>query len=141
MPGRLIIYFDENLPKHLAQGFQLLQFPEGLKTGNEVDVRYIPNDFGRGVKDEDWIPQAGKLKACVITQDLNINRRKHELALYRKHKMGMFFLRGPSKKKGMSVWEMVQVLAKHWPEIVDKVHREQRPFAYQVRLKGKMKEV
>lgn len=42
------IYFDENLPKHLADGFQVLQQPEGLKTGRQIEIKYIPDTFGRG---------------------------------------------------------------------------------------------
>ena len=73
----MIIYLDENMPRHLAEGFHILQYPEGLKTQKPIEVRYIPTAFGRGAKDEEWIPMAGEEKACVITQDLNINRRKH----------------------------------------------------------------
>ncbi len=87
----MIIYFDENMPLHLAQGFQILQAAEGLKTGYPLEVRYIPTEFERGVKDEIWIPQLGRENACVITQDVNISRRKQELALYRHHKIGAFF--------------------------------------------------
>jgi len=128
----MIIYLDENLPRHLAEGFQLLQAPEGLKTGHRLDVRYIPTTFHRGVKDLEWIPLVGAEEGCVITQDVNISRRKHELALYRQHRLGLFFLRGTNKKLGMSVWEMVQTLAKHWSEISQIVYEEERPFAYKI---------
>lgn len=129
----MIIYVDENLPQHVAEGFNTLQVPEGLKTGLLMEVKYIPTVFVRGVKDMDWIPNLGP-GACVITQDININRRKHELELYRKHGVGMFFLRGASSKQGLSVWEMVQALAKHWPKISQIVHEEEPPFAYQITL-------
>lgn len=137
----MTIYFDENLPCHLAEGYHQLQYPEGLKTGIMVEVKYLPNEFGNGVKDIDWIPEIGKRNGCVITQDININRQKHELELYRKHKVGMFFLRGPSKKQGMSIWQMVEVLARNWPDIIDRMQNEQRPFAYEVKAKGKLKKL
>jgi hypothetical protein len=129
------------LPPHLAKGFHILQYPEGLKTGKNIDVRYIPTDFGQGAKDEDWIQEVGKQKGCVITQDININRRKHELELYRKHKIGIFFLRGTSKKQGMSIWEMVQALAKNWSEITNIMYNEPRPFACEITLTRKMKKL
>lgn len=132
---------DENMPPHVAEGFQILQEPEGLRTGFPLEVRYIPKVFGRGVKDVDWIPQLGEEKACIITQDINISRRKHELALYQKFKIGAFFLRGPSKKQGLSVWEMVQALSRHWAEISRIVHEEERPFGYEFSLRPKMKKV
>ena len=87
----MIIYLDENLLKHLAEGFQILQHPEGFKTGQRIEVKWIPDELGYGVKDIEWIPIIGNQKACVITQDLNIHRRKHELELYRRYNVGMFF--------------------------------------------------
>lgn len=137
----MIIYLDENMPRHLAEGFHTLQFPEGLKTKQLIEVKYIPTVFGYGAKDVDWIPKLGNDKACVITQDINISRKKHELELYRKHKLGMFFLKGPNKKQGLSIWQMVEAMAKNWPEISEKVYKEKRPFAYTFGLKGKMKKV
>lgn len=128
----MIIYLDENIPKHLAEGFEILQKPEGFKSGYPVEVRYIPTSFGRGAKDCDWIPELGKQKACVITQDIHINRRKHEVALYNENKVGIFFIRAASKKAGLSVWQMVEILAKHWNTITKAVHEDEKPFAYQV---------
>lgn len=46
---------DENIPPHLASGFQVLQAPEGLKTGFPIKVRYIPIEFGKGANDDVWI--------------------------------------------------------------------------------------
>lgn len=137
----MIIYMDENMPRHLAEGFHILQFPEGFKTKQLIEVKYIPAVFGAGAKDIDWIPKVGNEKACVITQDISINRRKHELELYRKHKLGMFFLRGPSRKQGLSIWQMVEAMAKKWPAISQKVYEEERPFAYTFGLKGKLQKL
>lgn len=104
----MIIYLDENMPPHLATCFHTLQYPEGFKTTHLIEVKYIPEVFDAGAKDIEWIPGIGKEKACLITQDLNINRCKHELELFRKHKIGMFFLRGPVKKQGLTVWQIVE---------------------------------
>lgn len=137
----MIIYLDENMPHHLAEGFQIIQFPEGLKTGLNIEVKFLPDIFGKGSKDIDWIPKIGKEGSCVITQDIDISRRKDELKLYKKHKVGIFFLKGPSKKKGLSIWEMTQALAKNWDEICKIAITEKRPFGYIFRLNGKMKKV
>lgn len=130
----MTIYFDENMPKHLADGFRILQKPEGFKSGFSIEIKYIPDEFGRGAKDTEWIPNLGK-NAFVITQDVSINRRKHELELYRQYKIGMFFLRGASKKSGLSVWEMVEILAKRWDEITEVILTKNPPFAYFVSLR------
>lgn len=106
----MIIYIDENMPGHLAKGFNILQLPEGLKTGYKVEVKHIPAVFHYDIKDIEWIPEVGKQKACVITQDININRRKHEFELYQKHKVGVFFLKGINKKRGLSIWQIEKPL-------------------------------
>jgi hypothetical protein len=33
---------------------------------------------------------------------------------------------------------MVEALAKNWPAIAEKVHKEKRPFAYTFGLRGKL---
>jgi hypothetical protein len=137
----MTFYFDENLPRHLAVGFDKLQYPEGLKIGKEIHVHYIPDKFGRGVKDFQWIPEIAKLGALVVTQDVNITRRKHELELYKHHKLGIFLLKGITKKKGLSVWEMVQTLAKNWEEICVLSDKYEPPFAFEFSLKGKIRKL
>ncbi len=137
----MIIYFDENMPKHLAHGFNTIQLPEGIKTGKHIKVRVLGEKFNFGSKDVEWIPLVGTEGSCVITQDINISRRKNELELYKKYGVGMFFLRGPSKKNGLSIWEMTQALAKNWPEICRIATNEKRPFGYIFKLNGKIKKL
>ena len=137
----MTIYFDENMPRHLSHGFNTIQFPEGLKTGHEITVKFLPEVFNYGANDKEWIPQVGKERSCVITQDLNISKRKDELELYQKNGVGIFFLRGPSKKQGLSIWQMVQALSKNWNEICRIATEEKRPFGYVFKLNGRMKKV
>lgn len=137
----MIIYFDENMPKYLADGFHILQQNEGLRTQTTIEVRALVEDFGFGTKDRDWLTALKKANSCVITQDINIHRRKAELEIYRENKIGMFFLKGINRKRGLSVWQMVQALAKNWEEITRIATNECRPFAYEFSIKGKMKEL
>lgn len=137
----MIIFTDENIPPHLAPGFDLIQKPESLKTGIPVEVMHLPVYFGYGTKDEDWIPELGKLKACVITRDIHLNRRKHEIELLKNHNLGVFFLKSQTKKSGLSVWQMVGMLAKSWPELVEFSVNEKRPFGYELYLNGKLKKL
>ena len=129
----MIIYIDENMPLVLAEGFNLLQFPENirLKIKDKIEVRSIKKDFGKGALDEDWIPKAGKEGACVITQDYHINRIKHQKALCEKYNLGMFYFRPPSRV-GFSYWNMVKLLVKHWPQIVKIASKSKRPFSYKI---------
>lgn len=137
----MIIYFDENMPPHLAAGFQIIQFPQGFKTNLDIEVKFLPDTFGRGCKDTEWIPKVGKEGSCVITQDISISKRKDELDLFKKHNIGIFFLKGPSKKNGLSIWEMTQALAKNWDEICKTMSSQKKPFGYVFGLNGKMKKV
>ncbi len=137
----MIIYFDENMPKHLAYGFNTIQSLEGYKTGHSIEVKFLPDLFGYGTEDKEWIPKLGKEGSCIITQDLNISRRKDELELYQKNGIGIFFLRGPSRKKGLSVWQMVRALARNWDEICETATKEKKPFGYIFKLHGKMKSI
>jgi len=137
----MIIYFDENMPKHLARGFNIIQSYEGLKTGQNITVSVLGEKFDFGSKDVDWIPQVGKEGNCVITQDVNISKRKDERELYQKYGVGMFFLKGTSKKKGLSIWEMTQALAKNWSEICRIASKEKKPFGYIITLNRKIKKI
>lgn len=129
----MIIYIDENMPRMLAEGFHILQVPENHRLGlkDKIEVKSISSEFGKGALDEEWIPMAGKQNSCVITQDYNINRIKHQRALCEKYNLGMFYFRPPSKN-GFSYWEMVKLLTKHWPEIIKTVSKQERPFSYKI---------
>jgi len=126
----MIIYIDENMPPNLAVGLNTLQTPLNYKMGFDVEVKSIRTAFGQGIKDEEWIPLAGKENACIITQDFNIQRLRHQKVLYEENKLGMFFLRAPSKKKGLSYWEMVELCVDRWMQILDIAHNIDRPFSY-----------
>lgn len=121
------IYIDENFAPQLAKALDVIQQHLNLQEKIEVRVLSIGEAFGRGAKDEDWIPKAGEENSVVITQDLNIHRTRHQNELYKKHGLGVFFFKPPSK--GYSFWEMLEQLVKHWPEIKKKLNTK-RPFAY-----------
>lgn len=134
----MTIYIDENMPPSLAKGFNILQYPENyrLSLTEHIFVESIKEKFGTGIKDEDWIPQVGKENGCIITQDYNLNRIKSQRELCRVYRLGMFYLR-PTSKKGFSYWEMVQLLVKHWPGIVQVCINSNRPFMYEIRPRSK----
>ena len=131
----MTIYIDENMPPHLARGFDILQKPLSIKHRNNIEVKSIKEVFGEGAKDEDWIPIAGKEGACVITQDYNIKRIRHQRELCETYKLGMFYFRPPSKK-GFEYWQMIELVVKHWIKISKAASRDERPFAYKVSSKG-----
>ena len=131
----MIIFIDENMAPVLARGFDILQQPLNHGKRTFIEVRSI-KEFGDGVEDEVWIRQTKDLDACVITQDYNINRIKHQRQLCIKYGLGMFYFRPPSKV-GFSYWDMLQMLVKHWLEIIEKASRQKRPFSYKVTNRSK----
>jgi hypothetical protein len=136
----MIVYIDENMPSLLAKGFNILQTPMNFKLKEDIEVRSIKEEFGIGVQDEEWIPIAGEKGSCIITQDYNIRRIRHQKALCEEFSLGMFYFRPPSKK-GFSYWNMLSLLVKHWPELTKIALTRKRPFAYKVSSRGKLEEL
>src|ERR1017187_5307799 len=140
----MTIYIDENIPHHLAESLDILQSHENLRllelNMDTIEVKSIIKEFERGIKDEEWIPKAGAQGACVITRDKNIQNLRHQRELYQKHSLGLFFLHAESKKHGLSFWDMVESIIKHWPEIAKHALKEERPFAFRFHKLGKQLE-
>lgn len=123
------IYIDENFSPYLAAGFDIFQKHLNSGEKNKFEVLSIKQVFGKGAKDEDWIPEVGKEEGIVITQDLHIHTTRHQNELYKKHGLGVFFFKPPSN--GYTFWEMVEKLVNHWPEIKKRA-ADKRPFAYRI---------
>lgn len=66
------IYIDENFSHHLAEGLNVFQKHLNTNEKLQIQVLSIKEIFGKGVKDEVWIPLVGDEKGIVITQDLKI---------------------------------------------------------------------
>lgn len=134
------IYIDENLPKQLAIGLNELQQPMNSKDGISVEVLSISEVYGKGAKDEDWIPEVGKENGIVITQDYRIQTQRHQKELYINSGIGILFLNPPSKG-GFSYWEMVKQLVSRWDDIKTIVKRNSTPFAFRCTSKSKFEKM
>ena len=129
------IYLDENLSKYVANALNLLNqgyFPN-TEVFSTIDI------FGRGVSDETLIPQIGTEGAILITKDFNIKKTHLQFELCRQYKLGIFFITLPKNQD--KHWEIVKLLINNWEEITQKAGREKHPFAYRMRVKGKMEEL
>jgi len=126
-------FFDENITPQIARALAILQ--ERLKH-EQVEVYTIRDEFGRGVADEEWIPEVGKQEGIVITQDHNIYRKKQQRELLRQFKIGVVFFKPPSKT-GYTYWAMIENILAAWPDIKEVAKREAKPFAYVIRPKSK----
>ena len=117
------VLIDENLSEYLAEGLNQLQKP----LGNSLVITSIAKEFGKGIKDEDWIPQWGRSSGIFITQDLKIVTTRQQAALLEQFNIGAFFLKVPS---GYRYWDRVELLIKHWPAVVSIIEREPAPYTY-----------
>ena len=123
------IYIDENMPRQLAHGLNILQQPLNSKEKIEIEVLSISDTFGVGAQDEDWIPKVGAENGIVITQDSRIQSQKHQRELYIQNGVGILFLNPPSKN-GFTYWDMVKKIISEWDNIKTIVKKNKTPFAY-----------
>ncbi len=133
------IYIDENISPYLGRALNELQKPLNKGIEKEISVIIMKEAFYQGVKDEEWIPKIGKEKDCVITQDLNIMRIRHQRELCEKNNLGLIFIKPPTKT-GFKYWEYVNLLVKFWPEINKIVREKEGFFSYKITSK-KIEEV
>lgn len=131
------MYFDENMPPHLARGFHTIQNVENLQRKNRsIEVRLLKDDFGTGSKDLEWIPKLKGSKSFIITRDIHLDKRKDEIAAYHDAGIGLFFIRGASRKANLTVWEMLLILSKQWEEMIKIMKNKKVPFSYKVTYGG-----
>ena len=126
------IYLDENLSEYVAQALNFLS--KGYF--RDIQVYSTKEKFGKGVADEIIIPSIGKQEGILITRDINIHKTRFQFELCKQHKIGVFFLTLPKNQN--KHWEMVKALTDKWEVIVDKITSDKKPFAYRIRVVGKM---
>ena len=123
------IYIDENFSPYLAEGFDVFQKHLNSNERMQFEVLSIKKEFGKGAKDEDWIPKVGKEGGIVITQDFRIQTQRHQKELYIQSGIGILFLKPPSNN-GFTYWEMVKKIINEWDNIKQIVRKNKTPFAF-----------
>lgn len=82
MPG-LVFLLDEDLA---SRSIVATLRDHGL------EVRTVPDEFGRGSLDVDWLPKAGQLGYVVLTKDKSMRRTPLEVAAVHNAKVLYFAL-------------------------------------------------
>jgi PIN like domain len=118
------IYFDENFSHRIASGMREFQM---AKPSEGISVIWTPDEFGKGAKDEEWIPLVASKHGIVLTQDLKIHRTQAQWELCSKNKIGVFFFKPP--KAGWNHWIIVREVVNRWEEI-KQMATQKRPFGY-----------
>jgi hypothetical protein len=121
------IYFDENISPYLAKGLQLLHHP--LQSKEPIEILSLQEVFGKGIKDEDWIPKLGAEHAVIVTQDMRIHKSRSQRELFFEHGVGVIFFHPPSTS-GFLYWDMVKLVITRWDEIKKIALKRPPPFAY-----------
>jgi hypothetical protein len=130
----MIIYLDENLPPQLAEGLNKLQEPLNIRNRTDYQVKSIQSVFGKGVKDEEWIPKAGQDQAIAITRDFKIQTIRHQRKLCEENGLGIFFFTGIAS--GLTYWQIVKTLIDKWEEIIKNISENIPPFSFRVTVRG-----
>ncbi len=126
---KYLVFIDENLPPQIARGLDLLQQPQNAKDGIEIKIHSIKDYFTQGANDEEWIPEVGRLKGIVITQDYRIQTLKHQRELYKEHGVGLLFFKPPSNT-GFTYWQMVKQIIEKWEKMKQLIKKNKPPFAF-----------
>jgi len=122
--GSVTFLFDANLPSGLAEALGVLG--ESAQHVNQI--------FAPGTPDETWIRYAGERRWCIVSRDLNIRRRHHELAALREFAVGAFFLL--PGRRSPDLCKIIQTVVRHWPGMKRVARTEPRPFQYEIRDRG-----
>jgi predicted nuclease of predicted toxin-antitoxin system len=129
----MVFLFDENIPYKLAQGFMLIE--EADKSPKiRATVTHIKILDKEGITDEEVIELAGKMDAIIVTFDRDFRHIKSYYPLYKKHNVGIVLLK--LDKKDSNYWGIVRILTNNWEKIKEKLHKERKPFVYEVDSKG-----
>lgn len=116
----LSFLFDAHLPPGLVEALTVLG-----ESAEHVNAVFPP-----ATPDERWIRYAGERGLCIVSRDVNITRRPHELAALRDFEVGAFFLL--PGKRSPRLCEVIQTVIRHWPELKRLARTEPRPFQYQI---------
>lgn len=135
------IYLDENMSPNLCHGLQSFQKSLNADLKTPIEILSIEEQFGKGARDEDWIPAVGKGRVMAITWDFNLIRTRHQRALCEKYGVGLVIVRAPSKKKGMRFWDQVMLLVKYWEAVVNVASKRSGHFHYELKPTSGLKEL
>jgi hypothetical protein len=128
-------FLDENLSEYVAEALNY------LNRGHfkDVEVYSTKTKFQKGIPDTELIPEIGKSGGILITRDINIPKTRLLYKLCQDYQLGIFFLKMPKNQDNH--WALVKSLINNWDEVVKKSFIEKKPFAYIIKVKGRMEKL
>lgn len=123
-------YFDEQLPKIIAEAINTLEKHEG--TNRVFSTETV---LGKGIKDIDLFRELKKINGVLVTHDLKMQTRRNEFALIKELGITVFIISLPS---GANFELQYQTIIGMWPEI-KKIYKKKRsnPFVCRLKMRGK----
>ena len=120
-------FFDANVSHRLAAAMGLLD--------EEISVIHQRDQFPQKTPDEELLKYVGQNELIFVTRDQKIIKRRAEFLALKRYDVGAFFLIG----KNLDKWQQIKQLIWAWQEMKRLAEITRRPYAFQVRSKGKVK--
>ncbi len=127
------LFVDENLGKGIPEALRAIEIGTVEYVRHAFRKRLQRGEFPDGIKDEDWIPFAGRGGWLVFSCNTAILRAEAQRDLWIRARVGGVFLTSGQEKKR----EILQLILKKWDWLETIDLHEPRPFAYLMPLSGK----
>lgn len=121
--------FDENLPAALARALKQL----GEPVRHVIDI----DELGKGAGDADIIPYAAKWGYRLVGRDKAMLKPSQLKTVIHGEGVGLYlFCLG--KVRQPPRWELIQIVIKSWPAIVEHARSTKPPYVVQIRRNGRL---
>lgn len=123
-------YFDEQLPKIIANALNVIESHEGLNK-----VFSTETEFGKGIPDLELFARLKAVNGILVTHDLKMKTRKNEFSVIKALGISVFLISLPS---GANFELQYQTIIGLWPEI-KRIYKKQRGahFVCRIKMRGK----
>lgn len=122
-------YFDEQLPKIVANALDVLESHEGINRVFSTEM-----EIGKGIKDVDLFQELKVRNGILVTHDLKMTTRKNEFSTIKELGITVFIISLPS---GANFELQYQTLISMWPNL-KKIYKKHRssPFVCRLKMRG-----
>lgn len=121
-------YFDEQLPKVIADAINTLETHEALNK-----VYSTETTFGKGIKDIELFKELKKVSGILVTHDLKMQTRRNEFALIKELGITVFIISLPS---GANFELQYLTIIGMWAEIKKICRKKKTPFVCRLKMRG-----
>ena len=121
-------YFDEQLPKKVANALDVLEQHDGVHRVFSTEL-----EFGIGLKDVPLYHKLKEVNGILITHDLKMLTRVNEFSALKELGISAFIISLPS---GINYTLTYQTIFGKWEEIKKISRKQAMPFICRLKMKG-----